>query len=230
MRYLLLSLTILAFVSCGNSGDIKEGREVPAQPAEQKDEHSDHLGHDAEAESTADEAVLTSAERFGFSDSHTLPAELPAGHPTTVKFEWDVPEGWEDAGKTSMRLGNFTITDGPGVQCYVTLLGGAAGGMEANINRWQDQLGQPALSSEEIDAMPKTKVLGEEIPVLDVAGTYQGMSGGANENSRLLGVARHLGEKSIFVKMIGPDEAVAAQKDNFIAFCNSLRVVGGVDH
>lgn len=161
---------------------------------------------------------------------------LPAGHPdvggaslpdlpASIKspdYTWRAPEGWNQGPDRAMRLVSFTLGESGGTECYVTILGGDGGGTVMNLNRWQSQMGQDPLSDEEIDGLPKIVVLGEPVPLLEVKGSFQGMTGDAKSSQTLLGVARMLEDTSVFVKMTGPEEEVLARKESFVAFCESL--------
>jgi len=126
---------------------------------------------------------------------------------------WDVPSGWEDAGARQMRHVTFTMAENPGVECYITLLPGQAGSVLDNINRWAKQVGQPALSQADVDGLPSIELLGKPAAVLE----------GYAAESALIATQMALPGGVMFVKLSGSPDGVRAQKDNFIAFCASLR-------
>lgn len=198
-------------------------------------------GHDHGAAQSAQSNDSTDEHAEEQTSDPTGAGSLPPGHPPTEAasadvvasvdvaavvpktsgqgYRWEAPEGWNQGPERSMRLVTYTVG---GAECYVTLLGGQAGGMAMNINRWVGQIGKPALSEAEIESLPKIEVLGESVPLLDLTGAYGGMDGQATGGQGLLGVARIEDEGSLFVKMTGPESEVLAQKDNFIAFCQSI--------
>jgi hypothetical protein len=108
-------------------------------------------------------------------------------------------------------------------ECYVTVLSGPAGGVDANLNRWQEQMGQPPLEATAIQALPRLTVLGREAPFMEATGDFTGMDGQTQGSSALLGVICPLEDRALFVKMTGPRDEVLAEKENFVAFCESLR-------
>ena len=118
-----------------------------------------------------------------------------------------------------MRLVTFTIGE---AECYVTVLSGGGGGVPMNLNRWLGQLGLPPLSEETLQNMTPINMLGAPTPLLEAAGTYTGMSGDPRPGYALLGIASVVSGQGVFVKMIGPDAEITAEKENFIAFCESL--------
>jgi hypothetical protein len=107
----------------------------------------------------------------------------------------------------------------------VTVLKGAAGGVEMNINRWRGQMGleNEPLNAEAIAKLPKIDVAGREGPLVEIPGNYTSMSGKAEPEYLLLGTICDLGSETLFVKMVGPQATVQAQRESFIAFCKSLK-------
>lgn len=141
------------------------------------------------------------------------------------EYQWVVPEGWTEIAKTAMRIANFRIGDEQQAECYVTVLKGTGGGTEMNINRWRGQMGteNAPLSPEAIQQLPKISMFGKEVPLAEATGTYQGMMGETKTGYMLMGTICELGEESVFVKIIGPESVVRAQRDKFVAFCGSLK-------
>ena len=66
-----------------------------------------------------------------------------------------------------------------------------------------------------IEALPTVEVLGAPAVFVDLSHV-----GGAEQG--LLGMIRRFDDRSLFVKMMGPSDAVVARRDQFLAFCRSL--------
>jgi len=141
--------------------------------------------------------------------------------PPPSGLTFTIPEGWTDAGASSMRIVNLAAP-GPS-QCYVIRLGGEAGGLDANLNRWRGEVGHEPLDAAAIAALPKVELLGQSCSLLEVTGEYRGMGGPAGADHTLLGVALIGAESSLFVKMVGPKDDIAAHKQKFIDFLASLK-------
>jgi len=122
-----------------------------------------------------------------------------------------------------MRIGNFTIEAHPEIECYMTVLQGAAGGVEANLNRWRGQMGRPELDAAAIAALPKVEMLATPSPLIEISGSYTTMTGKLYEHYMMMAVVCALPDKTLFVKMTGPEADVQAQKENFAAFCKSIK-------
>lgn len=166
-------------------------------------------------------------------DAGTPAAGLPAGHPPIgpgaasaptgdfdpSQLQWVAPDTWKRAPDRQMRLATYTAGNS---ECVLSAFPGDVGGIEANLNRWRGQMGQPPLSKDEIAALPSLTVLGQEVKVLEVRGDYTGMDGRVHTNQMMLGIAVLHKGFGIFVKLTGPAEEVAAERSNFAAFCESL--------
>lgn len=167
---------------------------------------------------TASAAATPAAQPM--DNPHGIADPTPAGGFNPEGLTWTAPEGWQDGGERMMRVVTYEFGNS---ECYVTSLAGEAGGVNANINRWIDQMGQPALDETALAALPKIKVLGTEAPLVEVSGDFTGMSGEEKKAYKLFGTVVPVGDQTVFVKMIGPEPEVNAQKEQFIAFCASLK-------
>ncbi|NIA16299.1 MAG: hypothetical protein GWP08_19735 [Nitrospiraceae bacterium] len=133
-------------------------------------------------------------------------------------LRWVAPETWRREPDRAMRNVTFTAGENGEVECFVSVLRTHAGGMEANINRWRKQMGREALGPEAIAALPRLDVLGQDAPMLAIAG----VDGSSNSDWMLLGVVCELPDRGIFVKMLGPEAEVERERDRFVEFCQSL--------
>lgn len=150
------------------------------------------------------EQAASSAERFGYEP------EAPA--PASSGLRCDAPEGWLRQPPRPMREITF---DAQGAECYVAVLGGAAGGVEANVNRWRTQIGLPPMTGEEAAALP-------EIPMMGGVGALAELAN-PDSDEALLGAVCPRADHTVFVKLTGTPEQVARERGRFLAFCASLR-------
>jgi len=185
--------------------------------------------------------VLKTAERMGLAAPASGGAAAPAGAGTPADqiaagmggaedrgFTWELPEGWSQGPDSPMRLATFLIESDPLAECVLSTLHGDAGGVEANLDRWRSQMGQPPLTAEEIAALPRWPVLGADAAVVEAAGPYTSMGGGTIDDALLLGVVCPMEGRTFFVKMTGTRAALEAERERFKAFCLSLRPTGGL--
>jgi hypothetical protein len=151
-----------------------------------------------------------------------LVEEPPPPKRSAKPLDFDLPEGWKEqsaAGK--MWAAGFRVdADGQSAEITVTPLGGPAGGIAGNVNRWRGQVGLPESSEEQIMKESQT------IEVARVSSTYVDLAG--PKGLRMLAVISQRGEQTWFVKMLGPTDLVAKQKPAFESFVKSLRFGGGL--
>ncbi|HEV8111956.1 MAG TPA: hypothetical protein VGR31_04220 [Planctomycetota bacterium] len=173
----------------------------------------------------------STADRFGLgasphgSAAGKAPATVPDGSSGSKSpIAWTVPAGWTELPPTAMRTANFHPGGDPHTDCYLTLLGGDAGGLGANVNRWRAQLSLPALSPSEIDALPRSPFVGGDAVLVEANGTWRGMNGtDSNVGWALTGLLHVDPNGSAFLKMTGPADVVAAQHDAFLQLARSFR-------
>jgi hypothetical protein len=146
-------------------------------------------------------------------DAAPAAAAPQVGDGDAAPFTWQAPEGWAQGPAKQMRVVTFNPKDRAGVECYVAVLGGAAGGVAANVNRWRQQLNLAPLAADAIAALPKVQVLGRASPMVEI-------DGGA---SSMYGLVCELGASTVFVKMTGPSESLRAERGRFVEFCKSLK-------
>jgi len=137
---------------------------------------------------------------------------------------WQAPEGWVRMPSTPIRIANFHVGDPANAECYISVLPGNAGGIEANIARWRMQMGQPArLAPDEIAALPSIAVLGRRAPLVEVTGHFADPDK-SSASDMLLGTVCELETQTVFAKMVGAEATVRAERDAFIAFCASIEM------
>lgn len=122
------------------------------------------------------------------------------------------PAGWRMTEGNPMRLA--TLTDGQ-VELAITSFPGDVGGRLANVNRWRQQAGLPAIAEAELPKETRTiEVDGREVLLVDAAGA----------ETRLLAASIPGDGKLFFAKLTGPADKVGASTDVFEAFVKSIKV------
>jgi len=148
------------------------------------------------------------------------PPPASDGRPT---FTWTLPASWEPRQGSAMRV----VTVGPRgaakTECYLFFLPGDGGGIDANINRWRDQVGQGDLTAQEIAALERIDVLGTKAVLLKAQGKFKGMGSAEIEGAMLFGAVIPKESYLLTAKMQGPADEMAGEWDNFVAFCKSIR-------
>lgn len=137
-----------------------------------------------------------------------------AGAGSVTNYDFDLPAGWRELSPSGMRIVNLTA--GTASQCYVVELVGAGGGLTANINRWNGQVGADPIDATAAEALPTVTCLGQDCTLVELTDE--------DLDSALLGVLLIRTDGSLFVKMIGPREELLAERDAFVSFVTSLEV------
>jgi len=149
-------------------------------------------------------------------------SSLPAGGFGKLELEWKTPEGWQEDTTKPMRIVSFNAGENSAWECYISVLMSQAGGVEANLKRWANQMGKRDIDAQAIEQLSDITLLEKQCKLLDITGNYEDMQGITHENYRLLGTVCPLENQTLFVKMTGPEKEVTLQRDNFIKLCNSL--------
>lgn len=141
------------------------------------------------------------------------------------RLTWATPEGWARAERSQMRPVNLTFGPNAEGECYLSILPGGAGGVLANVNRWRKQMGQPDITEEELEQLPKKILMGIQGVFVEVDGAYTNVgSTESKDDYRLMGVVATLGEAGLFVKMVGPKSLVEENTAAFDEFVSSLKL------
>ena len=152
----------------------------------------------------------------------------PAGQAQEGTLQFAIPANWEQQPPANqMRIAQATIPGAGGAGDFVVFFfgPGGGGGVEANIQRWIDQM-EPAPGS---NPQPETfEANGYRVTWIDVAGTLKPSNMGtgpaiAQPGSRLYGAVVEGPGGPWFFKATGPDATLTAERDNFLEMLRSVR-------
>ena len=178
-------------------------------------------------------ALLLASCRQERISSYRVPKESPppsaaapglaaaaAGAP---EVHWQKPAGWKEQPLDDIRKGSFLISgeNGASADMSVTVFPGDVGGDLANVNRWRGQLGLGPIDDSALgQAVGTVDAPAGKFLFVDLAG--ESAAGGAPKPKRLLGAWLKQPERTWFFKLMGDDALVAAQRDAFMAFLQSV--------
>ena len=162
--------------------------------------------------------------------SHTshdagMPAQrqAPASKPVPVK--WTAPDGWREEAGSGMRIAAFAVDrDGAKGTCTIISLGGAAGGLEANVRRCLGQI--------KVDVPPPNEFFAflERQERIQTEGGFEGVlvdltqiGGDAPDADSMLAALFTVDGSTLFVKLAAPRALLMKEKDAFAKLCRSLR-------
>lgn len=230
---LALTLTLAA---CGGAQDTGA---PPAQPA------AEQTAPPAAVAPAADPAAAPAdphggGDAFGpvTSRGPGVPSPVPApplpvgagaadGKILAPGASFDMPAGWKsEEPNSSMRLAQASVpgSSGPGLLAVFYFGAGGGGGVEANLERWIDQMILAPGSQPERDTFSAGDF---RVTWVHAVGTLKGgtMGGPAEEqpNSALLGAVVEGAQGPWFFKLTGPDKTLAEQKDAFLGLLKSAR-------
>ena len=145
-----------------------------------------------------------------------MAAAAPAAPRTSVgRPEWKTPSHWQDLGAGMMQLAKFKADgEGGATEISVSRLGGAAGGIPPNVNRWRGQLGLGSLSNAEANALAKPfTVPTGEAKLVELSG--------GSKNMTVILVSE--GGSTWFFKSMGSKAAVEREHAAFVEFVKSVQ-------
>ncbi len=160
-----------------------------------------------------------------------MPATMPpmmqparmdsAGAAATV--HWKTPDGWNETRGSGMRVATFSMpSGGPDQTCTIVVLGGAAGGLEANVARWIGQLNMKSLAEDEMKTfVAKQQTFksdgGFDVFVADLTTLAPG-----DAAASMLAAIASIDDSTCFVKLTGTSGKLKTEKEIFMRLCRSL--------
>lgn len=123
-----------------------------------------------------------------------------------------------------MRMASFAMNrDGDAGACTIISLSGAAGGLEANIQRWIRQLELPELGADELQAFiaKQTTVTtdgGLSVLIVDL----RTLNNATGDTPSIIAGVVELDQSTLFVKFNASARLLEAEKTEFLSLCQSL--------
>jgi hypothetical protein len=176
--------------------------------------------------------LLILASCDGGDSIRSYEEETPQAQSKTVEhvpnnqLKWDTPEGWvQEANKSSMRLATFTVgANDSETICTIVPLKGEAGGLKANVLRWLGQLKIQLQSEKELNDFLEQKIqftTKGEFPGVLV--DFTSLTQKADDTSMLVGIVK-VSDTSLFVKMSGARDILAANRPALETLCKSIHI------
>ncbi|MHC4991093.1 MAG: hypothetical protein ACYTGC_08950 [Planctomycetota bacterium] len=154
-----------------------------------------------------------------------MPDTLPPPRAVSGDLAWDLPEGWRTSPNTSsMRFATLGAgSDETTIEIAISRLGGAAGGVAANINRWRGQIGLPPLGDQELIASTESfEAQGAQVVMVDLQGPGEGP-----EAPRMLAAIIPSAGETWFIKVTATRAALDEHRAGFVELCRSTRFADG---
>jgi hypothetical protein len=137
---------------------------------------------------------------------------------------WEVPDGWREEPAAGMRLATFKLADNPDeIDVSIVSLGGMAGGIQANLERWAKQIDlniDPSQFDSFVNAAPKIKTQsGTDAVLFDFTKLQSGSTPSAKST---IAAMIEMEDTTVFVKMTGTIEAVRKNQAAFEQLTRSV--------
>ncbi len=196
-------------------------------------EKSDGKRHYTEMTISAPNTMMAQNDPHAFMRGMAMPpmADAPmagAGPQEKSDISWVVPEGWEQKSASGMRLATFSAGDaGDPIDCSIVSLGGAAGGLEANVVRWMGQINLEVPPENELKEFLQTAEQFQsdgELSITLIDFTLLQESLPANTASMMAAIVA-TEAKTYFVKAAGSKAAIVDNRTAFKELCKSLKLL-----
>ncbi|MBA4148387.1 MAG: hypothetical protein H0X66_09755 [Verrucomicrobia bacterium] len=149
---------------------------------------------------------------YSAAESRTSPNNAAITAPPKPHVTWKTPADWEDLAPTSMRVGNFSITEGEQkAEMAILPFPGSVGGELENVNRWRGEVALDPVTDKELEV--------EEVTIGPVTGKLYDLIG--PKFSTVAAILEKDGT-SWFFKMRGDKELVAKNKRVLVDFLKTI--------
>ncbi|HYJ03764.1 MAG TPA: hypothetical protein VEX43_01420 [Chthoniobacterales bacterium] len=153
----------------------------------------------------------------------TSPAAAPAVA-TGPSSNVPLPPHWEPQPLAQMRQASFLVRGENGTMVDISLvtLGASSGDVLANVNRWRGQLGQPAITADDLPRVVQhlPSELGH-VALVDIEGTPE--QGDPNKDGRIIAAIAPAESGTGFFKLRGNAALAGAEKENFLKWVSGFR-------
>ena len=169
------------------------------------------------------------------SSSATLKNQNQSGVPANGELHFKAPDAWSTEKPTSnMRVAQYKLpkADGDPEDAALVLYyfgAGQGGNVQANIDRWINQMQQPDGSASKDKAKTADLTInGLKVSTVDVTGTYTAeMAPGSgdrhnNANYRLRAAVIETPKGNYFAKLVGPTNTVAKRDQAYNDYLKSF--------
>ena len=144
-----------------------------------------------------------------------------------------VPAAWKSSKPSNaMRKAQLTVAPAEGdsepAELVVTSFPGGAGGVKANLERWQKQFrdgddNPPKVESKSVPGK-NVEVVRAEVAGRYVAAVFPGSPQSHNKpNFRLLGAIVEAGDTTFFLKLVGPEKTMLAARPAFDTLLGTIK-------
>ncbi|MCW1925186.1 hypothetical protein OKA05_21680 [Luteolibacter arcticus] len=147
--------------------------------------------------------------RVAVVDFDEKPApSAPAESPKSIR--WQVPENWGAQEPGQFQQARYRLR--PECEVSISALPGDAGGADANVNRWREQIGLPAVTKPEGERI-EIKTLAAHATLYELRGASKGI---------LAAILSH-GDQTWFFKLNSPVAELDSCRGEFLTFLTGIQ-------
>ena len=143
-------------------------------------------------------------------------------HISLDTITWEISSDWNEKNTENFRIGSYELMtlNGEILDLSINRISGQAGGLDANVNRWRQQVQLPALDHTDLEktliylTTPTPFTIVDLISPTPINQTYR----------RTLAAVFTDEAYTYFIKLSGSYYAVNNKKDDFISLLNSIEI------
>jgi len=230
-RYLLVcgSFTVVFILSsCEKANQKRTYEEVVTLQEQKSDETTSEAIHDPQK--LLQEMIARGEDPHASLNLSKSLSPAMAGPDEDVEespIGWSVPDGWKENPAGGMRLVSFGSDQYPGIDVSIVSLGGMAGGVSANVNRWLAQIHFPSLDEESLNEfLSKQEKFKTEsgllVTLIDLTMLQEKEDN--NTEPGILAAMVKIPDRTVFVKMTAMVDEINRNREPFHDLCRSLKV------
>ena len=206
MKYFLLVMSLFLLVGCEQKSQVRQYTEVIIE--------APHAS--APAMGMMGGAIADDDPHIGL-DMSNAPMMPTANDSFEGKLLWDLPKGWQQLPGQGMRLASFHLINDPeAIDVSIVSLGGMAGGLQANLKRWLDQI------KIDIDDAALTAFIKSSAE--DIFDFTQLQEGQEQSDKSMIAAMLTIEGATVFVKMTGSIKSVTQYKKDFLTLVKSVHL------
>ena len=147
--------------------------------------------------------------------------DMPMAETAQSPVRWTAPDGWQEKAASGMRLATFVVDGGAAkADCSIVILGGEAGNLKANVDRWAQQI-NVRLSPEELDKFISRQ---EKIATKDGLSANLADFTALDSDPSIVAAIIAASGKIVFVKLTGPRGVLKQNLAKFKLLCQSIEI------